>query len=81
LGQIKNLIIDEAHNLEDATTDALTKEFSLKSLEESLNKILTTLKKSNFFIDNLDKKFDYIYSHISLLFDLLIDYTLKKNTF
>lgn len=80
-GQIKNLIIDEAHNLEDTTTNALTRQFSLLSLKESIDKTLNILKKSNFFIDNLDKKFDDIYSHISLVFDLLFDYTLRQNTF
>lgn len=80
-GQIKNLIIDEAHNLEDTTTDANIKQFSLQSLKESIEKIQNTLKKSNFFLDNFDNKLENLNSLISLLFDLFLDYAIKKNTF
>lgn len=80
-GQIKNLIIDEAHNLEDTTTDALIKQFSIQNLEEAIDKITNILKKSNFSIDNLDKKFENLHSLISLSFDLLLDYAINQNTF
>lgn len=80
-GQIKNLIIDEAHNLEDTTTDANIKQFSLQSLKESIEKLENILKKSNFTIDNIDKKFENLFSLISLAFDLFLDYTIKQNTF
>lgn len=80
-GQIKNLIIDEAHNLEDTTTDANIKQCSIQSLKESIEKIENILKKSNFTIDNLDKKFENLFSLISLAFDLFLDYTIKQNTF
>ncbi len=80
-GQIKNLIIDEAHNLEDATTDANIKQFNLQSLKDSIEKIQNSLKKANFFIDNLDTKFENLYSQINLSFDLFLDYAIKQNTF
>lgn len=80
-GQIKNLVIDESHNLEDTTTDALKKSFSINSLKESIEKILNTLNKSNFTIDNIDIKFRNLQALISLSFDLFLDYSLKQNTF
>lgn len=81
LGQIKNLIVDEAHNLEDTTTDAFRKSFTLSGLGESIGKILNILNKSNFHIDNLDKKFENLTSLVSLSFDLFFDYAMKQNTF
>ena len=78
--QIKNLVIDEAHNLEDATTDANIKQFSLQSLKDSVEKLQNTFKKQNFTIDNLDKKFENLFFMISLIFDLFLDYAIKQNT-
>jgi len=69
-GQIQNLIIDEAHNLEDTLTDAMIKNFSLQSLKESIDKTQNILNKANFHIDNLDKKFENLFTQIAFLFDL-----------
>lgn len=80
-GQIQNLIIDEAHNLEDTLTDAMIKTFSLQSLKDSIDKVQNILKKSNFQIDNLDKKFENLFSQVSFLFDIFSDYANKQNTF
>ncbi|MDD5770345.1 MAG: helicase C-terminal domain-containing protein [Candidatus Gracilibacteria bacterium] len=80
-GQIKNLIVDEAHNLEDTTTDALKKTFSLQSLQESIDKILNIISKSNFVIENLDNKFNNLFGLVALSFDLFFDYAIKQNTF
>lgn len=80
-GQIKNLIIDEAHNLEDTITDALIKSFSLSSVKDSIDKILNILKKSNFYIDNIDVKLENFYSQVTLLFDIFLDYSIKQNNF
>ncbi len=80
-GQIQNLIIDEAHNLEDTLTDAMIKNFSLQSLKESIDKTQNILKKANFHIDNLDKKFENLFTQIAFLFDLFWDYARKQNTF
>lgn len=80
-GQIQNLIIDEAHNLEDTLTDAMVKTFSLQSLKDSIDKTQNILKKANFQIDNLDKKFENFFSQIAFLFDLFWDYARKQNTF
>jgi len=74
------LVIDEAHNLEDATTDANIKQFSLQSLKDSVEKLQNTFKKQNFTIDNLDKKFENLFFMISLIFDLFLDYAIKQNT-
>ena len=77
--EIKNLIIDEAHNLEDTTTDALKKTFSLENIWESFWKIKNSLNKHNQIIDNLDNKVWNILNAVSLIFDLFGDYAIKKN--
>jgi ATP-dependent DNA helicase DinG len=78
---IQNLIIDEAHNLEDTTTDALKKTFSLQNIQESKEKILHILYKSNFTIESIENKLKNLASLFELLFDICIDYCIKKNTF
>lgn len=79
--QIQNLIIDEAHNLEDTTTSALKKSFWLNNLKENIDKILSILNKNNYFIDNLDNKFWNLSSLVNLVFDLFIDYINKSNNY
>jgi predicted DnaQ family exonuclease/DinG family helicase len=78
--EIKNLIVDEAHNLEDTTTDALKKSFSLENLQESFSKIRSILSKHNKIIDNLDNKISNIINSVSLIFDLFGSYAIKKNS-
>ncbi len=78
--EIKNLIVDEAHNLEDTTTDALKKTFSLDNINDSFSKIKNSLNKHNKIIDNLDNKVWNILNSISLVFDLFGDYAIKKNS-
>ena len=80
-GQITNLIIDESHNLEDSTTDALKKSFSINSLFETFSKIKNILNKNSYILDNLDNYEKNLWSMISLVFDLLCDYANKKNTY
>ncbi|MBW7954707.1 DEAD/DEAH box helicase [Candidatus Gracilibacteria bacterium] len=79
--EVKNLIIDEAHNLEDTTTDASIESFSLSFLKDLLNKILNSLKKLKYKVDNLDIDFDNLYNQITFLFDILTEFANKKNTY
>lgn len=77
--EIKNLIIDEAHNLEDTTTDALKKSFNIQEVIDSFSRIKSILSKKNKVIDNLDNKFTNILDLTHLIFDLFKDYSVKKN--
>ncbi|MDP5038890.1 MAG: exonuclease domain-containing protein, partial [Candidatus Gracilibacteria bacterium] len=80
-GQIQNLIVDESHNLEDSATDALKKSFQINSLFEANSKIKSILNKQNIILDNIDNYEKNLTDNITLLFDLLSDYSLKKNTY
>lgn len=80
-GHIQNLIIDEWHNIEDTLTDAMIKSFSLQSLKDSISHVENTLKKQNFPIDNIDKKFENLFLQINFLFDMFFYYAQKQNTF
>jgi len=79
--QIKNLIIDESHNLEDITTSSLLEKFSLFNLQSYFGKIKRYILTQKLFLDNIDIYFDKIYDNISLIFDILDDYTKTKNSF
>lgn len=80
-GQITNLIVDESHNLEDSSTDALKKTFQINALFDVLPKIRSILNKQNIILDNLDIYEKNLTDNVTLLFDLLSDYSLKKNTY
>lgn len=77
--KIDNLIIDEASNLEDAITYACLKKFSLSNLDFSIKNILNICKKTDILLDDIDTKFSSFFSQISSVFDLLLEYTVKKN--
>ncbi len=79
--EVKNLIIDEAHNLEDTTTDASIESFSLSFLKELFSKTLNSLKKLKYQVDNLDIDFDNLFNQITFLFDILTEFSNKKNTY
>lgn len=78
LPEVKNLVIDEAHNLEDTTTDALKKSFTIENLNDTFWRIKSTLNKNSKIIDNLDNKITNITSSLSLVFDLFSDYVIRK---
>lgn len=80
-GQIKNLIIDESHNLEDASTEAFKKTFSANNLKDYFDKVIQIINKNNFVIENIELKFQNILSNIYLVFDILNDYMVRKNTY
>ncbi len=78
---IKNVIIDEAHNLEDTTTDALKRTIQLAEISENSQKILSILSKNSQSLENLDTLFEDIFHQTAFCFDLLWDYANSKNTY
>jgi Rad3-related DNA helicase len=68
--QMKNLVIDEAHNLEDTTTQALKKSFTVVDFIQNSQKTLATLSKNSTTLDNLETLFSDTTNQLSLLFDI-----------
>lgn len=76
LWNIDNLIIDEAHNIDDSITDSLRKSFNRNNLEEvfsfindvynkkEINKI-DIIKKQDDLISNVELILDYAYSYLN----------------
>ena len=81
LPKIDNLIIDEAHNLEDTLTSSLEKKFSYNDIWDIFNRIRKTLNTHWQKIDNIDNKIETIISNIEFIFDLIDDYKNQKNTY
>lgn len=75
-----HFVIDEAHNLEDTLSEALRKRTSIETLSETLDRMVSQLKKQNSLPDNLDQRFEKFLSGVSLIFDVLTSYTLPKNS-
>lgn len=78
---IKNLIIDEAHNLEDTTTQALKKVFHIWEFQPHVQKLLASLLKQSKTLDGLEVIFEQLWQNISLIFDIFSEYAAKKNTY
>ncbi len=74
LWNIKNLILDEAHNLEDVVTNSLKKSFSLKDLEKLFNNINLISKKNKFKIPDFEKNTDSLIFNLQVIFDSLQEY-------
>ena len=72
LWEVNNLILDEAHNLEDVVTNTLKKSFSLYDMEKLFSN-LDKLTKNNLF-DSYDAYKSDILFNFWLLFDLLWEY-------
>ena len=76
LGKLENLVIDEAHSIEDSITDSLKKRASLKLIEDTFLIIENIFKKKEIkkikflkikeeLFSNLDLIFDYCFSYIN----------------
>lgn len=78
LTNIKNIVIDEAHNIEDTTTDILKKKYNFKNFIEILARIekILTIKSIN-KLDFLAKK-ENIISKLDLIDDFWESYVNKK---
>lgn len=78
LWTIKNLIIDEAHSIEDSVTDSLKKSFNKKTLDEIFSSIEKKLDNKKIKkIDFLNKK-DSIVDNVVLLLDYCLNYINQK---
>lgn len=75
---LNNLVIDEAHNIEDTATDILKKRYNFKNFLDFLNKIekIFTIKNIN-KIEFLQKK-DSLISKLDLIDDFWNTYLNKK---
>jgi len=72
--KIKNLILDEAHNLEDVITNSLKKSINLLDIKESIFSLNKILKKSEFNLENIDTIFDQLIFSFWNLFDIFTFY-------
>jgi Rad3-related DNA helicase len=77
---LQNVILDEAHNLEDVITNSLKKGFSINDLEKVFIIVDNILKKHKFSIDSLSIKKDKILFNIYALFDLFNSYLILKDS-
>ncbi|MCP4524001.1 MAG: DEAD/DEAH box helicase [Candidatus Gracilibacteria bacterium] len=78
LGNIKNLIIDEAHNVEDSVTESVKQRINEKNTSELFDIIETILNKKH--IDKFDflKQKEIFLSHMDLLVDYSASYVQGK---
>ncbi|QFR39753.1 DEAD/DEAH box helicase [Candidatus Gracilibacteria bacterium 28_42_T64] len=73
-GKIKNLVIDEAHSIEDSITESLKTRINEKNITEIFNFIENTLDKKNIKkIEFLNGK-EQILGHIALIMDYAMSY-------
>jgi len=74
LGKINNLIIDEAHNIEDSVTESVKQRLNEKNISELLDIIESILTKKN--IDKIAflKQKEIFLSHLDLLMDYSASY-------
>ncbi|MDQ7009456.1 MAG: helicase C-terminal domain-containing protein [Candidatus Gracilibacteria bacterium] len=78
LGKVENLILDEAHTLEDVVTNSLKKGFNLRDFEKNIINLEKILKKYKFEIGGLQKKTDNLIFEMGIIFDTFQLY-LNKN--
>ncbi len=80
LWKIDNLVLDEAHNLEDVISNSLKKSFSLWDLDRIYKHINIIFQKNKFELSKFNELFKKIIFNFDLLFDIFISYfNLKKN--
>ncbi len=78
LGKVENLILDEAHSLEDVITNSLRKGFCLRDFEKHLINIEKIIRKHKFTITDLWKKTDILIFEMWIVFDSFQIYLNKK---
>ena len=74
LWKVKNLIIDEWHNIEDSVTESLRKKYSINSLWETFDVIENVLNKINAKKIELIKLKESLISKLELLDDYAFSY-------
>lgn len=78
LWNLKNLIVDECHNLEDVITSSFKKSFCFYDIEKSFSNIEKILEKYSKHIDNYEKNKSSIIFNIWTIFDLFNSYLSEK---
>ncbi len=78
LWDVKNLILDEAHGLEDVITNSLKKDFCLNDLEKNFSKIWKILKKYKQNPTSISYIEEKLIFNINTLFSLLENYISTK---
>ena len=78
LWKVENLILDEAHSLEDVVTNSLKKWFSLYDFEKNLISLEKILRKNKFEIWDFKKKTDLLLFEIWIIFETFQLYLNKK---
>ena len=82
LWKVENLVLDEAHTLEDVVTNSLKKGFNLRDFEKNLISLEKILRKNKFEIWWLQKKTDNLMFEMWIIFDtfqLYLNRKLKNN--
>ncbi len=78
LWKVENLVLDEAHSLEDVVTNSLKKWFSLKDFEKHLIAVEKILRKSKTTITDINKKIDILIFEMWIVFDTFQLYLNRK---
>ncbi len=76
--KIKNLIIDEAHNLEDVVTNSLKQSINLFDLESKLEKVKKIILKNSYNIKDYFSNIENLFLDLDLAFDELKNYLFWK---
>ena len=79
LWKVENLVLDEAHNLEDVLTDALKKTTSLSDIQKALQSLVTKLKKEQIPTQSFQHEADTLVFELGLVFDYFKLYIFRKN--
>nr|MDD3720202.1 helicase C-terminal domain-containing protein [Candidatus Gracilibacteria bacterium] len=79
-GKIENLIIDEAHSIEDIATESLKNSFSAKGIEDIMN-FIESIYKNNFYdLANFKAKKEDLLLNIKVIFDSFYTYLKTKTS-
>ena len=82
LWKIKNLVIDESHNIEDTITNSLKESINLYDLKNIFDSIKKIFLKNKINFEEIEKILEKLYFDLELLFDVLKDYlSYKMSTF
>lgn len=74
LWEIQNLVVDEAHNIEDSITDSLKERYNLKTFSEQLDIIESILTKKKLSKIHFLQYKEAIFSKLDLLDDYAMSY-------
>lgn len=78
LWKLENLVIDEAHSIEDSITDSLKQRVSLKLIEDNFLIIENIFNKKEIKKIELLKLKDELFSNLDLIFDYAFSYVNSK---